>query len=231
MKHNFSILIWLLIVSLPAYGQWRVSDYEQRKFVTVDSVTYKIEAPFIGFVDWEAHPDKETAFLMSSVSNKYNDVIGQYKDGSIVENPHEVQGIIIPQEYYKRPIYEAVRSAFSKEKDLIPHFNWTIYVFVIVDSKGNIIETSTGFPSTKNHVIQPEQIATLESLIRKNLKFEVTERAKKYHFFEGQITICFQHYIEDMPEITLKEEEESFDDLPYIEGGKLTGPPKVGGGN
>ena len=225
------LLVTLLSCYHSLYAQWSVSDYEQKKLVTVDSVTYKIEAPFIGLVDWETHPDKETAFLMTSVSNKYNDVIGQYKDGSFVENPHEVQGIIIPQEYYKRPIYEAVRSAFSRERDLIPHVNWTIYVFVIVDSNGNIIETSTGFPSTKNHVIQPEQIATLESLIRKNLKFEVTERAKKYNFFEGQITICFQHYIEDMPEITLKEEEESFDDLPYVEGGNLTGPPRGSGGN
>ena len=218
MKQNFLILVWLLIVSIPVYGQWNCMDYKNGRRVQVDSITYRIRNDYEKYLDAKIVREKGVCVTMQNVNN-YRMGGSQYADGTMVnysEHSSEVAGIIIPQSYYHNAIYHAVRSAFSKEEELIPYADECIFVYLVVDNQGNIVETCCSFFVWEVDAFQPEQIATLESLIRKNLKFELSPKARNFNYFEGQITIPFRHYIED---------------LPYLEGGNLTDLPKAGGGN
>ncbi|MBE6196528.1 MAG: hypothetical protein E7137_05470 [Rikenellaceae bacterium] len=242
---KYIILFTFAMTHISVYAQWSFMDYRDGKTFSTDSVHYKIINHLEKFILDQGETFEFYKEIMSENSEGIRYIVlersssfriggSQYADGTPVvysEYADEVAGIIIPQAYYRTAIYHAVRTAFSKEEELIPFADKTIYIRVVVNPQGDILETSTAFPIWKSHVFQPEQIATLESLIRKNLKFELSPKARNFNYFEGQITIPFRHYIEDLPEAVLKEVEESFGNLPYLEGGNLTDLPKAGGGN
>ncbi|MBE6196469.1 MAG: hypothetical protein E7137_05175 [Rikenellaceae bacterium] len=218
----------ILSYSQAIFSQMQFSDYKDDMRIQIGNITYKTDIGKAAIMDQLGKVgvilEDEKNFRMGG---------SQYADGSPViysPNMEEVAEIIIPREYYHRTLHEAMRSAFTKQ-ELIDHPKNFVVLYVVVDSEGAILETSTYYRISKDYVIQPEQIAALESSIRKNLKFEVTTRANNFNYFEGEFFLFFQEFIEDMPEIILKEEEGSFGDLPYVEGGNLTGPPKAGGGN
>lgn len=243
MKRILLILMASFII-YPVMSQVQYLYYRDGKIITIDSISYRIEndservmekrEKFRGRFEELAQKWGEYSVIMHDVRN-FRMGGSQYIDGTAVEysdHADEIAGIILPKAYYKRYFYHAIREAFSKEKELIPFHDWYIFVYVVVDNQGNILETATGFPVNIRHVIQPEQIATLESLIRKNLKFEVTEKAKKFNFFEGEIFLPFAEFIEDLPEFDAKAlEEDPLGDIPSIGGGNLSGPPRGSGGN
>ncbi len=125
------------------------------------------------------------------------DKTGQYLDGSYTEDPEEVSGIIIGKESYDDILYTSVRTAFAKE-ELVAHPDEFIYIFVVVDNQGRILETDAVYSIYPDYVIQPEQIHTLMLNIRNRLHFTLNKaKASQFNWFEGQILIRLGNYIED----------------------------------
>lgn len=206
----------------PAVAQVDFLYYRNGKVITVDSISYKIENDtervmekrdqFRGRFGELAQKWGEYSVIMQDVRN-FRMGGSQYVDGTAVEYSEqcaEIAGIIVPKAYYKGYFYHAMRTAFSKEEELIPYHDWYIFVYVVVDNKGNILETATAFPVNSKHIIQPEQIATLESMIRKNFKFEVSQKAKRFNYFEAEIFLPFNAFIEDMLEAEFEPDGKAF---------------------
>ena len=235
MKKLLFILPFVLLCSNVGFSQMQFSDYKHDMRIKIGDVTYRAEIKKAAIMEQVGKVgvilEDEANFRMGG---------SQYADGTPVvysNNMEEVANIIIPKEYYHRTLYTAMRSAFSKQ-ELTDHYKNFIVMYIVVNSKGDILETSTYYRISRDYVIQPEQIATLESLIRKNLKFEVSSKAKNFNYFEGEFFLFYQEFIEDMFEAKLKddakalgEEEEPKGDIPYIGGGTLSGGSLIGGGN
>ena len=192
MKHAIILLLCLMLCNF-AFGQTDYYDYTDGKRFTVEGVTYSIENHMGGYMDRA----KSVGIIMEDVNNFRFETFGQYADGTFVKDDDtqgDTRGVIISRPYYRSYIYSALRKAFTKE-ELAAHGNSAIILYTVVDNQGNILETASYFRITKKYVIQPEQIATLERELRKNLKFELNqEKARKLNYFQGQITILFKHY-------------------------------------
>lgn len=219
----------ILLYSHTTFSQMQFSDYKHGMLIRIGETTYKVDIKKAAIME-------QMGKVGVILEDEKNFRIGgsQYANGTPVvysSKMEEVADIIIPREYYYRPLHKAMRSAFSKQ-ELTTHHKHFIILYIVVNSEGDILETSTYYRISKDYVIQPEQIATLESLIRKNLKFEVTEKAKKFNFFEGEIFLPFAEFIEDLPEFDAKAlEEDPLGDIPSIGGGNLSGPPRGSGGD
>ena len=180
------------------------SDYKHDMRIRIGEITYKTDIGKVAIMEQMGR----VGVILEDEKN-YRMGGSQYADGSPVTyspNMEEVAEIIIPREYYHRTLHEAMRSAFTKQ-ELVDHPKNFVVLYVVVDSEGSILETSTYYRISKDYVIQPEQIAALESSIRKNLKFEVSPKAKNFNYFEGEFFLFFQEFIENLPEATLKEVE------------------------
>ncbi len=213
----------LILSYIPVYSQWGYMDYRDGKEFQTDSVTYVVTNRLERMLakNGEINRFEEAMGLFVSkriymeLADKNNFRMGgsQYADGTPVvysEYADEVYGIIKSQSYYRAAIYGAVRTAFSKEEELIPFQDKIIRIRVVVNPQGDILETSTAFPIWGGHIFQPEQIATLESQIRKRLKFELNPKAANFNYFEGQIIIRFKDYIEDMLEAEFEPDGKAF---------------------
>jgi len=192
-------LIFTLICvahSLAGYAQTGYYDYPNGTKFTIDGITYNTECHIEPRFRDQA---KSVGVILEDVRNHRFVEAGLYKDGTYAESSDEVSDIILVRSAYRRIIYNAVRKVFPKS-ELETHPDDGIIIFIVVDNQGNILETASYFRIRKDYVIQPEQIASIERDLRANLKFELNrEKADKFCYFEGQITIPFAFYAEDMP--------------------------------
>ena len=106
-----------------------------------------------------------------------------------------------------------MRNVFTLE-ELKNNFQTRIVINIIVDDQGGILESCVGFPIKGSYVIQPQQIAALETMIRKNLTFVLDEeRAAKFNYFQGEFWLFFRDFIQ---EPTLPEGVESLGEISQI---------------
>ncbi len=141
--------------------------------------------------------EKGSVISLNNTTNTRMNKIGLYTDGHYAEDYEEVSGIIQGKQSNGDTVYAAVREAFTKE-ELIAHPNWILFVFIVVDNTGRIIETASVIRIHPNYVIQPEQVHILETTLKNTLIFTLDqEEASKFEWFEGQIMIRFKDYIED----------------------------------
>lgn len=204
MMKKILLVLAILSYSQTIFSQMQFSDYKHDMRIRIGEITYKTDIGKVAIMEQMGR----VGVILEDEKN-YRMGGSQYADGSPVTyspNMEEVAEIIIPREYYHRTLHEAMRSAFTKQ-ELVDHPKNFVVLYVVVDSEGSILETSTYYRISKDYVIQPEQIAALESSIRKNLKFEVSPKAKNFNYFEGEFFLFFQEFIENLPEATLKEVE------------------------
>ncbi|MBQ8307833.1 MAG: hypothetical protein IJX56_03405 [Alistipes sp.] len=191
--------IFYLIIFIPCslFSQISFTGYRNGRLISVDNTNYVASNILDNYLSEKSVQEKGVTISLNSNTNTRIKKIGQYKDGSYVEFPEEVSGIIVAKTSYDDIIYTSVREAFTKE-ELSAHPDWHIWIFVAVDDTGNIIESAASFHIQKDYVIQPEQIHTLMLNIRNRLRFTLNKaKASPFNWFEGQILIRLGNYIED----------------------------------
>jgi len=195
MKRILFLLTSLFALS-EAFGQIGFFDYKHGRKFTIEGITYIVENK-LDKANLMELATKGAWIHLENINNWRFDAWGQYTDGSFVEDEDplgDTRGVIIAHPYYKSYIYSALRKAFTKE-ELAAHSDFRLIILIVVDNQGNILETAPCFKIHPDYVIQPEQIATLDRELRKNLKFELdTKKASKLNYFQGQIMIFFKHY-------------------------------------
>ena len=210
---KITCVLFGLFASLMLYGQTNFLNYTNGKEFSFYNTTYKVWNPADRFMGQLYDSGQEVRVGLESINNTKFDHLGQYVDGLYTEAQEEVSGIILPSTRYGKILYHAMRNVFTLE-ELETHSKLMIFVYVVVDNHGVILETAIGFPISRFYVIQPQQIAALETMIRKNLTFELdTERAAKFNYFQGEIKLALGNYIN---EPTLPEGVESLGEISQI---------------
>lgn len=183
--------------SLTLYGQISFLDYTDGRELTYYNTTYKVWSSPNEILESIFTSGKKLYINMGSIDNQYLKEFGQYTDGSYVEDPEEVQGIIKYAPNDRKILYHAMRNVFTLE-ELEAHPKLMLIVHFVVDNQGKILESSIGFPIQRDYVIQPQQIAALETMLRKNLTFVLdTERAAKFNYFQGEVWLYFRDFINE----------------------------------
>lgn len=194
---KLTCILFGLLCSLTLYGQTSFLDYSDGKEFSFYNTTYKVWNQVDRFMELLHDSGQEARVGLESITNAKFDHLGQYVDGSYTDTPEEVSNIILSSNRHKSILYHAMRNVFSLG-ELETHPKLMIFVYVVVDNQGTILETATGFPISGSYVIQPQQIAALETMIRKNLTFVLdTERAAKFNYFQGEIRLAFGNYINE----------------------------------
>ncbi len=173
-------------------------DYQDGRTFNIEGVIYKVRNRSSPEIMQEILNRKlRIAVNIQNIPRQFMDKIGLYTDGHYAEDFEEVSGIIQGKPANDDTVYAAVRTAFTKE-ELTAHSDWAVWVHIIVDGTGRIIETSTTLPIRHDYVIQPEQVHILETTLKNTLIFTLDqEEASKFEWFQGQILIRFKDYIED----------------------------------
>ena len=207
------LLITLLVVcvNFTAYGQLVYEDYRDSLEFTYYGTTYRLSNPVYRF--WDYVREKGTHVRLESVENEKFEHLGVYTDGSVVQDLDEIQGIVKYAPNDRKILYHAMRNVFTLE-ELEANPNSMIIFSMVINNQGDILETSVGFPVKGSYVIQPQQIAALETIIRKNLHFVLNEeRASKFNYFQGETWLFFRYFINEPPRA---EGVESFGDISQI---------------
>lgn len=203
----------LILSTSNLFSQVKFEDYRDGAEFTHFGTTYRVQNEIEHRIEIVVKNNIESYRMsvgLQSVDNQLYEHTAQYVDGTYTNNPDDMADIIIPKESYRRVLRHAMRNAFSIA-ELQSHPKELILMDVIVDNQGNILETSTGFWVSISYTPQPKQIAALETMIRKNLKFELDqEKASKFNYFEGMIWLYFGKYMNELPEGMV---EEPTDDL------------------
>uniref|UniRef100_UPI00405770E2 hypothetical protein n=1 Tax=Alistipes sp. TaxID=1872444 RepID=UPI00405770E2 len=185
-----------LLCSLSALSQISYFDYTDGREFTYFGSTYRVDGIPDDILRNIYDSGKPIHINLASVENIYFREWGEYTDGSFVQDPEEVQGIIkyAPNDRYI--LYHAMRNVFTLE-ELENNPDTMLIIHFAIDDQGNILETSVGFPIKSSYVIQPQQIAALETMIRKNLTFVLDqEKAAKFNYFQGETWLFFSHFLE-----------------------------------
>ena len=207
------LLITLLVVcvNFTAYGQLAYEDYRDSLEFTYYGTTYRLSNPRYRFL--ERMRENGNYVRLESVENEKFEHLGVYTDGSVVQDLDEIHGIIQYAPNDRNIFYHAMRNVFTLE-ELEANPNSMIIFNMVIDHQGSILETSVGFPVKGSYVIQPQQIAALETMIRKNLHFVLNEeRASKFNYFQGETWLFFRDFINEPPRA---EGVESFGDISQI---------------
>ena len=207
------LLITLLVVcvNFTAYGQLAYEDYRDSLEFTYYGTTYRLSNPVYRF--WDYVREKGTHVSLESVANQRFEDLGVYTDGNVAQDLDEIQGIIKYAPNDRKILYHAMRNVFTLE-ELEANPNSMIIFSMVINNQGDILETSVGFPVKGSYVIQPQQIAALETMIRKNLTFVLDEeRAAKFNYFQAEVWLFFRDFIQ---EPTLPEGVESLGEIGQI---------------
>lgn len=188
------VILCLLVTTGFASAQVTFSEYRNGARMVVDGTTYLVDNPYDDMMSVTAVQQKGVSICLQDITNSRIDKIGQYVDGSYAQSSEEVRGIIQGRESNDDIVYSAVRKAFSKE-ELSRFRNNVMWVFVVADHQGVILETASVIHIRADYVIQPSQIHALESYLKQNLRFTLNEeKAARFRWFEGQIMIRFKDY-------------------------------------
>ena len=210
MKKIFVTLL-IACANLAAYGQLAYEDFYDNREFSYYGTTYRLSNGAYRFQ--EQTREKGVHVLLESITNNKFENLGLYKDGSIVQDLEEIQGIIKYARDNQRILYHAMRNVFTLE-ELKNNFQTRIVINIIVDDQGCILESCVGFPIKGSYVIQPQQIAALETMIRKNLTFVLDEeRAAKFNYFQAEVWLFFRNFLQ---EPTLPEGVESLGEISQI---------------
>ena len=210
MKKLF-IIIFVLLANTIVYGQLAYEDFHDDQEFTYYGTTYRLSNPRYRFL--EKMRAIGNYVRLESTSNQRFEDLGVYTDGNVAQDLDEIQGIIKYAPNDRKILYHAMRNVFTLE-ELEANPNSMIIFNMVIDHQGSILETSVGFPVKGSYVIQPQQIAALETMIRKNLHFVLNEeRASKFNYFQGETWLFFRDFINEPPRA---EGVESFEDISQI---------------
>ena len=202
-----------VLINISSYSQTAFFDYTDGKEFCFYGTTYCVANPAEQLLQRIYEMNKSLYVGLGAVENEQFQQCGQYVDGSFVEDPDETYGIIKYAPNDRKILYHAMRNVFTLE-ELEANPETMLVVHFSVDSQGDILETSVGFPIRRDYVIQPQQIAALQIMIRKNLHFVLNEeRASRFNYFQGEIWLFFRDFIQ---EPTLPEGVESLGEIGQI---------------
>ena len=179
------------------YGQLAYEDFHDDQEFTYYGTTYRLSNPRYRFL--EKMRAIGNYVRLESTSNQRFEDLGVYTDGNVAQDLDEIQGIIKYAPNDRKILYHAMRNVFTLE-ELEANPNSMIIFSMVINNQGDILETSVGFPVKGSYVIQPQQIAALETMIRKNLHFVLNEeRASKFNYFQGETWLFFRDFINEPP--------------------------------
>uniref|UniRef100_UPI0040571C96 hypothetical protein n=1 Tax=Alistipes sp. TaxID=1872444 RepID=UPI0040571C96 len=189
------IILAILSASFSAHGQLAYEDFRNNQEFTYYGTVYRLYNPSYHLS--EKMREKGKYVRLKSVANEKFEHLAVYTDGSTAQDLDEIQNVVKYAPNDRFILYHAMRNVFSLE-ELNENSKAIIFFNMVIDNQGIILETSVGFPIKGSYVIQPQQIAALETMIRKNLTFVLDqEKAAKFNYFQGEVWLRFGDFIEE----------------------------------